>query len=110
MNYTAQMIDFGNHTREHVGGLCIHDLIWNFFEVTLALDLRSALSAQTSVRDCARHATVFDVSVISKYWRGDLLDRVYFVKTRIFQQTEASNAKDCMEDINHIPWPVCKTS
>jgi hypothetical protein len=70
INYNAQVTNLRNHRREYIGGLCIYDLIWNFFEVIIALDLRSALSAQTSIRDCERHATVFDVSVISKRWRG----------------------------------------
>jgi len=40
----------------------------------------------------------------------DLLYWIYFLEVRIFQQAQPSNAKESMENINHITGPVCEPS
>jgi hypothetical protein len=42
---------------------------------------------------------------------GDhILHRIYLFETLVLQKTEPSDAKVCMENIDHITWPICKTT
>ena len=41
---------------------------------------------------------------------GHILHRVYLLETWVFQQTETSNAKHGMKDINHVTRSVCEAT
>ena len=41
---------------------------------------------------------------------GHILHGVYLFQTGILQQTETSNSKDGVEDVDHVARPVCETT
>jgi hypothetical protein len=41
---------------------------------------------------------------------GHILYGIYFFQTRVLEQTEAGNAKDGVEDVDHITRSVCQAT
>lgn len=46
----------------------------------------------------------------STYEREHILDRIYLFQVWILEETEASDAKHRVEDVNHVARPVCKAA